>query len=196
MVVALRDIGQDDVFAAQPFEIVKELGDLGIRAGELRNFLSGCAQLVEIGICDPEFALHLLPPSLREIGIEDDQALLAATDGELHGRKEPQIEIRVGLPALLDRPPDVGHHDHFVMICQRDRPQASGDALINKGLCPLGTGSLDILSCRRRTRLTDGLAEAHGPWARPVRVPWRVDLEVTLSPVSEAQDRLRVSRVT
>ena len=74
------------------------------------------------------------------------------------------------------------------MICQRNRLQASANALINEGFRPLGARSFDIRGRRGRIRLSHGLAEPYGPWSRPVRVPGRVDLEITLSPVSEAQN--------
>ena len=44
------------------------------------------------------------------------------------------------------------------MICQRDRPQAYGDALFNEGIRPLGTRSLDIRGRRRHARFTGRLA--------------------------------------
>ena len=79
------------------------------------------------------------------------------------------------------------------MVRKCYRPQTLGDAPINEVLRPLGAGIRDILGRCRSPRLADGFADPQRPWPRPVPVPGRMDLEITLSPICVAQDSLLVS---
>ena len=64
VVVALRNIRQDDILAAQPLKLAEQPGNLRIGAGKLRDLGPGCAQPVVIGILYAKLTLRLLTPLL------------------------------------------------------------------------------------------------------------------------------------